>query len=92
MGNNLEEKTDYKSHHFQPCRLISIYNYIYFRHCGYELALTKDSNYCLESDVHKILHPKTILEDISVFRDYSGKDMARTIMKKEFHDSLPTFD
>jgi len=45
----------------------------------------------LKSDVYKILHPSA-LEEVAIFRDYAGTDMARTMIKREFFDVLPIFE
>lgn len=56
-------------------------NHLIFRNCGYELAIKKDPFYCLKSDLYKILHPKIVVEDSYVFRDYGGNDLARSIIR-----------
>lgn len=59
------------------------------RTCGYELALSHDNFYCLKSDLFKLLHPETLLNDTMVLRDYGGKDLARLLIGQSMYDALP---
>ncbi|CAD8070420.1 unnamed protein product [Paramecium sonneborni] len=76
----VEQETDTSGSLFQPCI-----------NCGYELAIQKNPIYCLKSDLYKILHPKVVLEDSYIFRDYGGNDLARSIIRKQLFDANPNF-
>ncbi|CAD8067466.1 unnamed protein product [Paramecium primaurelia] len=76
----IEQETDTSGTYFQPCL-----------NCGYELAIKKDPFYCLKSDLYKIFHPQIVLEDSYVFRDYGGKDLARSIIRNQMFDVSPNF-
>ena len=58
---------------------------------GWPLALFKDNSYCVRSDAYKLLHPRTVYDDLHVFRDYAGPDLARAIMRTEMYDTIPGF-
>ena len=70
--------------------MITATNYSHFkpRYNDTPLNIIEDPNYCHNSDMVKLIHPKVMLEDRYVLRDLDKDNLQREIIKKNMFDAI----